>query len=520
LFFAARQHEALFFAKSISLSSQGDAHAARAAQRPMGDDEGRPTLHAWLLSLAEAHDVRVHPSLEFRETEHSGRGLFASRDVPIGDTLLSVPRALSLSVQDGAGVSLPPDGAWPRVRAGVAAASPDAGKSWECVLARAVVDAVAGDGGAFWARYGGMMPPPESLALPFLIPDGELNSLEDAGLAEDALVERARIAALMPDLLDPVSEEGEEEAPGASPSGEDDEKKQHPDVARSVAAWALALVRSRVLLAGEVRGAGPPLAARAIVPFIDLANHAEGGAPNADYRCEGVETPGAPPPRREDSTRFELVAIKSIAAREEIALAYTKGEGTSRAHFAQYGFAPVGGYAGDRVELLAADAERASDEAENDAAERKNRPAVEGKTATRLRASLRAKLRGALQRSTAENTSSASWVAAGTFLSGLFGTEGEPMSEREETMTLVAIRTRVAETERAWRTSLEADEAEAAEIGARVAERRRSRSGAASKAELLEERRLCVLGLRTQKKRLVRRVAELLEDADLQVASA
>ena len=486
----------------------------------MGDDEGRPTLHAWLLSLAEAHDVRVHPSLEFRETDERGRGLFASRDIPIGEVLLSVPRALSLSVQDGAGVSLPPDGAWPRVRAGVAANAPDAGKSWECVLARAVVDAVAGDGGAFWARYGGMMPPPESLALPFLIPDGELNSLEDASLAEDALVERARIAALMPDLLDPVSEEGEEEAPGASPSGEDDEKKQHPDVARSVAAWALALVRSRVLLAGEVRGAGPPLAARAIVPFIDLANHAEGGAPNADYRCEGVETPGAPPRRREDSTLFELVAIKSIAAREEIALAYTKGEGTSRAHFAQYGFAPAGGYAGDRVELLAADAERASDEDKNDAAEKKNRPAVEGKTATRLRASLRAKLRGALQRSTAENTSSASWVAAGAFLSGLFGTEGEPMSEREETMTLVAIRTRVAETERAWRTSLEADEAEAAEIGARVAERRRSRSGAASKAELLQERRLCVLGLRTQKKRLVRRVAELLEDADLQVASA
>ena len=77
----------------------------------MGDGEGRPTLHAWLSSLAEAHDVRVHPSLEFRETERSGRGLFASRDVPIGEVLLSVPRALALSVQDGAGVSLPPDGA-------------------------------------------------------------------------------------------------------------------------------------------------------------------------------------------------------------------------------------------------------------------------------------------------------------------------------------------------------------------------------------------------------------------------
>ena len=116
--------------------SRGRAHTAGRGE--MGDDEGRPTLHAWLSSLAEAHDVRVHPSLEFRETERSGRGLFASRDVPIGEVLLSVPRALALSVQDGAGVSLPPDGAWPRVRAGVAAASPDAGKSWECVLARAV----------------------------------------------------------------------------------------------------------------------------------------------------------------------------------------------------------------------------------------------------------------------------------------------------------------------------------------------------------------------------------------------
>jgi hypothetical protein len=483
----------------------------------MGDDEGRPTLHAWLSSLAEAHDVRVHPSLEFRETERSGRGLFASRDVPIGEVLLSVPRALALSVQDGAGVSLPPDGAWPRVRAGVAAASPDAGKSWECVLARAVADAVAGDGGAFWANYGGVMPPPESLALPFLIPDGELASLEDAALAEDALVERARIAALMPDLLDPVKEEGEEEEEDSEEDSEE-KKRKPPDVARSLAAWALALVRSRALLAGEVRGGGPRALARAIVPFIDLANHAEGGAPNADYRCEGVETsssrtPGVPPQKKKDATRFELVALRAVAAREEITLAYTRGEGTSRAHFAQYGFVPFGGYARDRVELVGAEASDAS-----------GCPpaAVEGKTATRLRASLRASLRGALQRCAAEApvSSGSSWVAAGAFLSGLFGTEGEPMSEREEAATLAAIRARVAEAERAWRTSLAEDRAEAADVAARVAARRRSRAREPSKAELLEERRLCVLGLRTQKKRLVRCVAELLEDADLDVASA
>ena len=129
---------------------------------------------------------------------------------------------------------------------------------------------------------------------------------------------------------------------------------------------------------------------------------------------------------------------------------------------------------------------------------------------------------GALQRCAAEapgSSGSSIWVAAGAFLSGLFGIEGEPMSEREENATLTAIRARVAETERAWRTSLEADRAEAANVAARVAARRR-RFRNPSKAELREERRLCVLGLRTQKKRLVRCVAELMEDADLDVASA
>tara|TARA_B110000977_G_scaffold9004_2_gene11958 strand:+ start:10746 stop:12296 length:1551 start_codon:yes stop_codon:yes gene_type:complete len=473
----------------------------------MAADDGasRPTLHTWLSSLAEAHGVRVHESLEFRETTHSGRGLFASGDIQKGQVLLSVPKSLLLSVQDGAGMSLPPDGAWPRVRAGVASQYPDSGKTWECVLSRAVVDAVAGDGGEFWVQYGGVMPPPEALALPFLIPDDELNSLQDPKLAEVAIVTRARIAALMPDLLEPVGVSGDD--------NETNEKNEtipakQPDVSKSVAAWALALVRSRCMLAGSVQGGGN---ARAIVPFIDLANHAS--IPNADYRCDGVEMNVDGVGAQEDKNAFQLVCIKKVNKNEEITLAYTKGEGTSRDHFAQYGFVPNGGYARDRVPLGPSSDEKAT-------------RAIEGKTATRLLGSLKLKLKHELISETeTDKPSTASWVAAGGFLSGLFGggtthnANSVPMTDNEETMTLNALRNRIDELENGWATSLADDEKESADVAARVS-LRRSQSSSTTSEHSLDERLLNVLGLRLNKKRLLAKVKELLRDVDLDVMSA
>ena len=77
-----------------------------------------------------------------------------------------------------------------------------------------------------------------------------------------------------------------------------------------VGAWALALVRSRAMLAG----AGGTYA---VVPFLDLANHAP--SPTVDYRCDGVETPassGLPPQAARDSDRFELVGLADVAPGE------------------------------------------------------------------------------------------------------------------------------------------------------------------------------------------------------------
>ena len=484
----------------------------------MADDDARPTLHNWLLSLAETHGVKVHPSLEFRETTHCGRGLFAVADIAVGEVLLAVPNALTLSVQDGAGVSLPPDGNWRRTRAGVTAGSPDHGKGWECVLSRAVLDAVSGDGGGFWEMYGGLMPPPEAMALPFLIPTEDLGYLEDALLAEDAVLTRSMIAAAMPDLLDRVGVVDEDEDGSARENKTQDLSSTNtkPDVARSAAAWALALVRSRVMLAGSVRGGGT---ARAIVPFMDLANHAS--IPNADYRCDGIETKKSGVGKQTNKKHFELVCVRPVKRDSEINLAYTKGEGTSREHFNQYGFVPGGGYARDRVELGPW----------IDEDEKEKQSAIEGKTAVRLLQATRLRLKQKLQALTSPetafactstetkgSTSHASWVAAGSFLSGLFGAHkaGAPMTDNEEQMTLTALRNRIAELEKTWRQSLAEDEDEAVVVAARVHERR-AKTATRGLEDSNDERTMNVLSLRLNKKRLVNRVKELLAEADLDV---
>ena len=271
----------------------------------------------------------------------------------------------------------------------------------------------------------------------------------------------------MPDLMDPLE-------PGGPPVG----------------AWALALVRSRAMLAGKVRGGGD---AHAIVPFLDLANHAT--APTIDYRCDGVETPassGLEPQATENLDRFELVALDDADAGEELRLAYTKGTLTSREHFAQYGFAPAGGSPVDRVDLGPVGGSGEDGPS-----------AIEGKTATRLREELRAKLKVELAAAThrGEENGRAGWVAAGGFLSGLFGSKGVPMTEEEEEMTLRAIRARVGELESSFRTSLEEDEAAAAATAERLA-----------KSPTPEDERMGnILGLRVIKKRLARRVAEILD---------
>ena len=57
--------------------------------------------------------------------------------------------------------------------------SPPTGRTWEYILARAIIDGIAGDGGEFWANYGAFMPHPKTLAHPLLLPENLLAELHD-----------------------------------------------------------------------------------------------------------------------------------------------------------------------------------------------------------------------------------------------------------------------------------------------------------------------------------------------------
>ena len=311
-----------------------------------------PTLEGWIAALASGHDVRLDKAA-VRQSAH-GKGLFASEPVKRGDVVTSVPKKLTLLIQDGNALALPGDGAWPRVRAGASAAAPDSGKGWEFILARAIVDTVAGDGGAFWEQYGGVMPGPETLAHPFLLSDDMLAQLQDDAMAARARDERKLIEALMPDLTTT-------------------QHAMETDSAVTVGAWALALVRSRAMTIG--------VGAHAVVPFLDCANHAS--VPNVDYRCDSIATPadvGIAPQAPQDMDRVEMIALTDAEENEPLVLAYTKGNLTTEEHFEQYGFvASAYGSPLDRIQGLP-------------------RPPRAGTRAVRLKAALKAAVREDLAR--------------------------------------------------------------------------------------------------------------------------
>jgi hypothetical protein len=442
-----------------------------------------PSLEEWVADLASGHDARLTKAA-VRQSAH-GKGLFASEPVKRGDVVASVPKKLTLWVQEGNALALPGDGAWPRVRAGASAAAPDSGKGWEFILARAIVDAVAGDGGAFWEAYGGMMPGPETLAHPFLLSDAALRELQDDDMARRARDERELIKALMPDLTTPQH------------AMDDD-----PHV--TVGAWALALVRSRAMRVG--------VDAHAVVPFLDCANHAS--VPSVDYRCDSVETPassGLPPQASEATADVELVALTDADVGDELRLAYTKGRLTSTEHFEQSGFVPAGGSPADRVRGL---------------------PAVpRGRRAARLGRALRRAIGETLRGvwSEVEALESARCgsggdaldaravvVAAGASIAATLGdgddarggeseeggedtTSSEDMTREEESAHLEALRRALADVEASFATTLEADEA--AFGGAR---------------ERGDERSTNMMHLRVCRKRLARRVREVLDGIELE----
>ena len=230
----------------------------------------------------------------------------------------------------------------------------------------------------------------------------------------------------MPDLVDPLE-------PGGPPVG----------------AWALALVRQRASLAGKVRGGGD--ARHRPLPRSRQPRHrAHDRLPlrrGGDPRVERARAAGDG-----ESRSFRTRGARRRRRRRGAATGVHQGHahlpGTLRAvRLRSRGVRPSIASISDRWGVRGGRTERHRG-GDGDS--------VAGGTSRQAQGGAR---RGAHR---GEENGRAGWVAAGGFLSGLFGSKGVPMTEEEEEMTLRAIRARVGELESSFRTSLEEDEAAAA----------------------------------------------------------
>ena len=221
--------------------------------------------------------------------------------------------------------------------------------------------------------------------------------------------------------------------------------------------------------------------------------------------------------------RFELISLADVAPGEEVHLAYTKGNLTSAEHFAQYGFAPPGGSPTDRLDLRGDGDSGDERDGDGDSGDERDGDGDSGdgdkrrggdKVANRLKAALKARLKEALMAASdggGGKNGPSDWVAAAASIAARLGSAGDPMTSEEETAALEALKRRVKALESSWRTSLEEDEASAAalrNIGAGGGV-----SGADGDGERERNERMGnILGLRLNKKRLARRVAEMLDN--------
>jgi len=250
--------------------------------------------------LVEAVNLRSH--VDISATQH-GNGLAALKAVKKGEVLLSVPRALSIVLDYKAGLQIA-EGQWPRLQEGAGRDDPEP-LTWDLLMALALMDALAGDGDAFWGAWAqAVLPPPEALCLPMCWSAQRLGALQHDAIVDGATKQQARLKRLFPALCDPVDLDS-----------------------CSWLAWAFACVRSRSLRLGDDMFA--------FVPFLDMANHAH--KPNAAFRLD------------EASGAIELVALGDVAPGDEVTISYSGPEGLTNQRFmAQYGFVPTGNPA-DRI---------------------------------------------------------------------------------------------------------------------------------------------------------------------------
>jgi hypothetical protein len=255
-------------------------------------------LLSTLLSWSNAQGVDTsRVGLFVEDDDGYERGILAARPIEKGEALLVVPMRIALV--DAAAAPQQPDAAAPFYE----------GAPWSVRLASRLLRELNAGQRSPWAPY--------VAALPAVVPAAAATwSWDETRALADARAEAAcdRAVLLREDAFERLRDRAAEVWGSVDDSDE--------TVLRERWAWALACVHSRTFLVGTRDGAG----ARALVPLIDLCNHAGDEAVRGrDVKDASSSSFGAAALRAaaRDNVRWDLVKASSGTGREEWALALT-----------------------------------------------------------------------------------------------------------------------------------------------------------------------------------------------------
>jgi hypothetical protein len=318
-----------------------------------------------LLSWAQAQGVdtsNVGLFVEEDDQGHEERGILAAQDTPKGDALLVVPMRIALVDAGGGGSD------------GGPALYPNA--PWSVRLASRLLRERLAAERSPWHPY--------VAALPRTVPAASAWDWDQTRLLADARAEACcdRAAFLREDAFERLRPRAAEVWGCSGEQKDEDETAQQQ--LRELWGWALGCVHSRTFLVGTRDGRG----ARALVPLIDLCNHAgdeavaggggeEGGGGARSFGAAARDAAAR------DNVRWDLVragggeggggepwalaltALRPLVAGEELLLSYGERENTD--FLVHYGFLPQLN-AHDDVELFGCGSSSSSASAEAAAA--------------------------------------------------------------------------------------------------------------------------------------------------------
>jgi len=194
---------------------------------------------------------------------------------------------------------------------------------WYLIMSLALFDSVKGTGSSFLSEYAEtLMPRPCDLPQPCCLNEAQRSRFQHPELEMAGREQQDRLRSLFGEgLIPPEATLADTAVP-------------------SLFLWAFTCVRSRALALKRPKSEEYPQGQDIFVlaPFLDQANHAH--LPNCEFFIDPT------------GVSVRLVAMKDLKAGDEATISYTGTQGmTNQRLMAQYGFIPLNGNPGDRIDF-------------------------------------------------------------------------------------------------------------------------------------------------------------------------